>query len=46
MVKSLTVVVDPDNSMRAAVTLVTLEETEYKLDWTIQNGLQVMLIDG
>ena len=45
MVTSMTVVVDPESSSRATVTLVTLEETKYVLDWTIQNGLQVTSID-
>ena len=45
MVKSMSVVADPEISSRATVTMVTLEETKYELDWSIQNGLHVTKID-
>ena len=44
-VKELNVeVLEP--SLHARVTLVTLEDKRYELDWTVQNGLEVSALDG
>jgi len=45
MVKMLQVeVLEP--SQHAKVTLTTLEETIYELDWTVHHGIQVTTLNG